>query len=254
MARVVDRADAPGIAGGDRVHVGRRLGDRVLHVLAGRLLPHPLDGRLALAFDQDCEIEARDVEPVGTLLGVLAKARWDDAGGEHRRVQDTGLPAQLGAPLLAVRDRPPLGPAAQQDGRPLVDLGGDVAGLAQRHPREAQVRVDDPERRPVGRVLGVTTANRVDALREVPTLAEAGLPLEISAWFGLMAPRGTPPAVIAWLNQEANKVFSAPDIRNRFTSQGATLPLGSPEAFAAHIKAEFEKWGPVIRQASIQIH
>jgi tripartite-type tricarboxylate transporter receptor subunit TctC len=104
------------------------------------------------------------------------------------------------------------------------------------------------------RALGVTTANRVDALSEVPTLAEAGLPLEISAWFGLMAPRGTPPAVIAWLNQEANKVFSAPDIRNRSTSQGATLPLGSPEAFAAHIKAEFEKWGPVIRQASIQIH
>jgi tripartite-type tricarboxylate transporter receptor subunit TctC len=104
------------------------------------------------------------------------------------------------------------------------------------------------------RALGVASAKRVGALSEVPTLAEAGLPLEMSAWFGLMAPRGTPPAVIAWLNQEANKVFSAPDIRDRFISQGATLPLGSPEAFAAHIKAEYEKWSPVIRQASIQIH
>jgi tripartite-type tricarboxylate transporter receptor subunit TctC len=103
------------------------------------------------------------------------------------------------------------------------------------------------------RALGVAAKERVSVLAEVPTLAAAGLPLEISAWFGLIAPAGTPPAVIAWLNREANKVFAAPDIQQRFTSQGATLPLGPPEAFGAHIAAEYRKWGPVIRQAGIRI-
>jgi tripartite-type tricarboxylate transporter receptor subunit TctC len=104
------------------------------------------------------------------------------------------------------------------------------------------------------RALGVAAKERVAALDDVPTLAEAGLPgLEMSAWFGLIAPTGTPPAVIAWLNREANKVFSAPDIRDRFVAQGALLPLGTPEAFGAHIAAEYRRWGPVITRAGIRI-
>ena len=103
------------------------------------------------------------------------------------------------------------------------------------------------------RALGVAAAKRADVINDVPTLAESGLPLEISAWFGLMAPAGTPPEVVAWLNREANKVFSAPEIRGRYISQGATLPLGTPEAFGAHIAAEYQKWGPVIHRANIRI-
>jgi tripartite-type tricarboxylate transporter receptor subunit TctC len=87
----------------------------------------------------------------------------------------------------------------------------------------------------------------------VPTLNEQRLPLEISAWFGLIAPAGTPPAVVAWLNREGNKVFSAPDVRDRFVGQGAILPLGTPEAFGAFIAAEYKKWGPVITRANIRI-
>ena len=65
----------------------------------------------------------------------------------------------------------------------------------------------------------------------MPTLIEQGIPLEISAWFGLVAPAGAPPAVITWLNQETNKAFSAANIRDRYVGQGAVLPLGTPEAF-----------------------
>jgi tripartite-type tricarboxylate transporter receptor subunit TctC len=68
-----------------------------------------------------------------------------------------------------------------------------------------------------------------------------------------MAPAGTPPAVIAWLNQKTNEVFSAPDVRGRYISQGAEFHLGTPEDFGRHIAAEFKKWGPVIRQANISI-
>ena len=55
------------------------------------------------------------------------------------------------------------------------------------------------------RALGVATAKRVDILNDVPTLTEAGFPLEMSAWFGLMAPAGTRQPVIAWLNREKNQ-------------------------------------------------
>ena len=103
------------------------------------------------------------------------------------------------------------------------------------------------------RAIGVAASARVSVLSEMPTLAEAGLPLEISAWFGLVAPARTPPSVIAWLNREANQIFSTPEIRERYISQGASLPLGRPEAFGVHIAAEYEKWGPVIRRANIRI-
>jgi tripartite-type tricarboxylate transporter receptor subunit TctC len=103
------------------------------------------------------------------------------------------------------------------------------------------------------RVLGTAAANRVDVLKDVPTLTEGGLALEMSSWFGLMAPAGTPPAIIEWLNRKAVETFSAPNIRDFYISQGASLPLGTPEAFGAHIAAEFQKWGPVIRQANIRI-
>ena len=103
------------------------------------------------------------------------------------------------------------------------------------------------------RAIGVATANRIDLMADVPTLAEAGLPLKINAWFGLVAPARTPPSVISWLNREANRVFSTPEIRDRYISQGASLPLGTPEAFGAHMAAEYQKWGPLIRRANIRI-
>jgi tripartite-type tricarboxylate transporter receptor subunit TctC len=103
------------------------------------------------------------------------------------------------------------------------------------------------------RAIGVATAKRVDVMADVPTLTEVGLPLEISAWFGLVAPARTPPHIVAWLNRGANRVFSTPEIRSRYVSQGASLPLGTPEAFGVHIAAEYQKWGQVIREAKIRI-
>jgi len=123
-----------------------------------------------------------------------------------------------------------------------VTMMFDVVTLAMEPVRAGQLRA-----------LGVATANRVEILKGVPTLTEAGLPLEMSAWFGLLTPTGTPQPVINWLNREANRVFSTPEIRDRYTSQGASLPLGTPEDFGAHIAAEYQKWGPVIRNANIRI-
>jgi tripartite-type tricarboxylate transporter receptor subunit TctC len=104
------------------------------------------------------------------------------------------------------------------------------------------------------RALAVCAAERVKALPDVPTIAEAGLPgMEAGAWFGLFAPAGTPPAAIAWVNREAKKAFAAPDVRERFAGQGAVLPLDTPEAFGAHVAAETERWGMLIRRAGIRM-
>jgi tripartite-type tricarboxylate transporter receptor subunit TctC len=103
------------------------------------------------------------------------------------------------------------------------------------------------------RALGVASTKRIDILYEVPTLSEVGVPLEMSGWFGLMAPANTPTSIITWLNREANRVFALPEVRENYVGRGASLPLGTPDAFASHIAAEYEKWGGVIRQANIRI-
>jgi tripartite-type tricarboxylate transporter receptor subunit TctC len=104
------------------------------------------------------------------------------------------------------------------------------------------------------RAIAVAAPQRVAALPDVPTMAEAGLPqLEGGPWFGLLVPAGTPRAVVDWLNGEARKAFESPEVRERLAAQNLTLPLGTPEDFAVHIAAETKRWGDVIRAANIKM-
>ena len=104
------------------------------------------------------------------------------------------------------------------------------------------------------RALAVGADARVKSLPDVPTMAEAGLPaMQGSPWFGLVVVAGTPRPVIDWLNREAAKAFTAKDVQDRFDAQGFTLPLGTPEAFAAHIATESKRWGEVIRRGNISL-
>ena len=104
------------------------------------------------------------------------------------------------------------------------------------------------------RALAVTSAKREPAIPNVPTMTEAGMPgVEGGPWFGLFAPAGTPRAAIDWINAQANKAFTAPDLRARLTGMGLTIPLGTPEAFGAHVTAETKRWGDVIRKGNIKL-
>ena len=104
------------------------------------------------------------------------------------------------------------------------------------------------------RALAVLSPQRVEALPEVPTMAAAGLAeMQGGTWFGLVAPTGTPPDAIAWVNGETRKAFAVPEVRQRFVSQGTLLPLGTEAEFAAHIATERDKWGEVIRRANIRL-
>jgi tripartite-type tricarboxylate transporter receptor subunit TctC len=104
------------------------------------------------------------------------------------------------------------------------------------------------------RALAVLTPQRVDAFREVPTMGEAGFgQMQSGTWFGMFAPAGTPREAIAWVNRETRNALAAEPVRQRYLAQGTLLPLGSPDDFAAHIAAERQKWGAVIRQANIRL-
>jgi len=102
--------------------------------------------------------------------------------------------------------------------------------------------------------LAVMASQRVSVLADVPTMSEVGITeMRGGTWFGLLAPAGTPPEAIAWLNRETRQAFAAAEARERFLSQGTLLPLGTPAEFAAHMAAEREKWGEVIRRANIRL-
>jgi tripartite-type tricarboxylate transporter receptor subunit TctC len=103
------------------------------------------------------------------------------------------------------------------------------------------------------RGLAVGAPKRVDGLPDVPTFAEAGLPgMSGNPWFGFVVPGRTPRPIIDWLNREATKAFTAKDVAGRYAQQGFILPLGTPEAFGAHILDERKRWGEVIRRAGIK--
>jgi tripartite-type tricarboxylate transporter receptor subunit TctC len=104
------------------------------------------------------------------------------------------------------------------------------------------------------RALAVATPERLKVAPELPTMAEAGMPeVQGGAWFALFAPAGTPRPVIDWWNREARRALSEPDARERFVSQGAVLPLGTPEALGSFIAADSQRWARVIRTAGIRL-
>jgi len=118
-----------------------------------------------------------------------------------------------------------------------VDLMLGAAGLAEA--RAGKVRV-----------LGVTSARRSAAAPQVPTLAESGVPgYEATIWFGLLAPAGTPTAIVKRLSADIGKVLSQSRLREQFST--VEMTPSTPEAFAAHIAREIPKWRKVIQGAKI---
>jgi tripartite-type tricarboxylate transporter receptor subunit TctC len=102
------------------------------------------------------------------------------------------------------------------------------------------------------RAIAVGSAKRSNAMPDVPTVAESGLPgFDISAWNGVMAPRNTPPAIIDKLNREMQRVSGLADVRDRAAVQGAELATNSPQEFTKHIQSEVAKWGKLVRASGM---
>lgn len=107
------------------------------------------------------------------------------------------------------------------------------------------------------RLLGVTTAKRVPAVADVPTIAESGLPgtkdFDSSTWFALFAPKGTDPAIVAKLNAAVRQVLQQPEVKGKLESMGNTVRLETPDQFRATVKANRQKWAEVVKAANVSI-
>jgi tripartite-type tricarboxylate transporter receptor subunit TctC len=103
------------------------------------------------------------------------------------------------------------------------------------------------------RVLAAASRERNRVLPDAPSFAELGLPkMDIALWYGIAAPGNTPRPVVQRLNGELVKILDMPDIRKTLTEQGAELKSGTPEDFAAFMRDEQARWGPVVQQAGIK--
>jgi tripartite-type tricarboxylate transporter receptor subunit TctC len=127
-------------------------------------------------------------------------------------------------------------------------LSGDVQGsfetynVFQPHLKSGKVRM-----------LAVTTPKRTSQEPTVPTLAESGFPgFEAYAWFSVLAPAGTPQAVVARLNSEINRVLTLPEVKDQYAKMGLIPGGGTPEQLDAFIRADIAKWSKVIKSAGIK--
>jgi tripartite-type tricarboxylate transporter receptor subunit TctC len=103
------------------------------------------------------------------------------------------------------------------------------------------------------RALAVTTTARSNALPDVPTASESGLPkFETSSWHGMLAPAGTPRAIVTKLHAEFVKAITQPDVKERLNAQGLDVVASTPEQFDAHIRSETAKYARVIKQLGLK--
>ena len=104
------------------------------------------------------------------------------------------------------------------------------------------------------RALGTTGKTRSKLLPDVPTIAEAGVPgYEATIWLGLMAPAGTPKAIVDKLNAEVNKVLAKAEVREAWAKQGAEPLIMTPTEFDTYLRGDIEKWAKVIQSAGIKV-
>lgn len=103
------------------------------------------------------------------------------------------------------------------------------------------------------RALAVTSRYRAPALRDIPSVAESGVPdFEVSTWFGVLAPKGMDPAAVVKLNAAIRTAMTDPATVNQFAEKGMTVKVGSPSEFDQVIRAEISKWRPIVERMALR--
>jgi tripartite-type tricarboxylate transporter receptor subunit TctC len=126
-------------------------------------------------------------------------------------------------------------------------IGGETSlvfgGIAQAAPQVKSGRL---------RALGVTSTGRSPILPDAPPIAQTAPGFEVSTWYGLLAPAGTPRSVIERINTELVRILQMPDVRQRLAAEAFELPADTPGQFAAIIKAELAKWPQVVKDTGVR--
>jgi tripartite-type tricarboxylate transporter receptor subunit TctC len=178
-------------------------------------------------------------------LIALAKARPGEIAWSAG-----GSPSQLGAELFKRTANINVVVVPYKGNAPAVTavISGEVqlvfGGIAQSAPQVKAGRL---------RALGVASRQRSPVVPEVPTVHESGLPnFEAGAWYGLLAPGGTPRPIIDRLHTEIVRVLRLPEIQQRLRGEAFEIPADTPDQFAAVIRAELAKWAPIVRDAKLR--
>jgi tripartite-type tricarboxylate transporter receptor subunit TctC len=103
------------------------------------------------------------------------------------------------------------------------------------------------------RGLAVTSPKRSPAFPDLPAIAETVPGYEVINWFGILAPVGTPRAIVSRINKDLNEAMSMPKLRDLLSARGADPVGGTPEAFAGVIRADFAKWGKVVKASGAKV-
>jgi tripartite-type tricarboxylate transporter receptor subunit TctC len=100
----------------------------------------------------------------------------------------------------------------------------------------------------------VTGAKRSAQLPQVPTIAESGYKgFDVTTWYGLLYPAGTPEPIVKRMNEEVNRVLNVGDVREKLATEGGDALGGTPEQFAALLKADLARWGQIVKQSGAKV-
>jgi tripartite-type tricarboxylate transporter receptor subunit TctC len=187
--------------------------------------------------------------PFKTLADLIAAARARPGQISYGHAGN-GTSPHLAGELLKYMAKIDITPIPYKGGAPaLADLIGGHIPMTFNNIPESIAQVMAGTVRP----LGVTTAMRSPVLPDVPTVAESGVPgFDTGVWWGLLAPGGLPSELRTKLAKDCIDAVNTPTVKARLLALGAT-PIGSaPEVFAALIRSDYEKWGPIIKAAGIR--
>jgi tripartite-type tricarboxylate transporter receptor subunit TctC len=185
--------------------------------------------------------------PLGSLQEVLSAAR---KGPKSADIAVPSTTARLVFEFMKDKTASPLFfiPYKGSAGALTDVLGGQVPVLIDTV-MAVRSQVDAGKLRP----LAVTSAKRSALMPGVPTVVEQGVPgFDVVAWNAMYAPKGTPPAIVARLNSELNKILAQPETRARFLELGLDIGGGSPEELGRMGRAERGRWGPIIQTTGMR--
>jgi len=184
--------------------------------------------------------------PVSTVADVIALLR-QKPGQLNFANAGPGSPQHLTAEMFKLMAKVDFAAIPYKGAAPAL---ADVAGGHVPFMFDSMISGLGPAKSGRVRPIAVTSAQRVPALADVPTVRESGLPdFEATAWYGVMAPAGVPKEIIAKLNSEMVKILKSPDMRQRLLEMGSEVVAGSPEEFGRFIKTETAKWGKVVKDS-----
>lgn len=187
--------------------------------------------------------------PYKTLADVLAAARAKP-GSLSYGMAGNGTSTHLAGELFKYMAKVNIAPISYKGGAPIIiDLLGGHIPLSFNNIPESISQIKGGALRP----LGVTSATRSAALPNVPTIAEAGVPgYDTSVWWGLVGPSGLSAGLTAKISKDCAEALKTAAVKQRLDSLGATVIGSTPADFAKLIKADYDKWGPIIKAAGIK--